>query len=199
MILGHKSHAELRGCAPSSSVLCCWGVGSSFSIWTLWLVILIRAAVCHWVMGLIRLEPSLGGGGGQNHQNIPLPAWHSCPNRWILGFLGEESSLESVLAAGEAEPQQGTEDPARGFCITHNSRTELLITLMTGVAAVEFQLLWVLFFWFILWVWKPSSRCCPVLCTVCPLALWTEEETASLPLGKGGWPLPSPPQQSCLS
>lgn len=97
-----------------------------------------------------------------------------------------------MLAAGEAEPRQGTEDPARGFCITHNSRTELLITLMTGVAAVEFQLLWVLFFWFILWVWKPSSRCCPVLCTVCPLALWTEEETASLPLGKGGWPLPAP-------
>lgn len=69
VILGHKSQQELRGCAP----------GSSFSIWTLWLVILIRAAVCHWVMGLIRLEPSLEHGGDQNCSSV-CPVLHPSPS-----------------------------------------------------------------------------------------------------------------------
>lgn len=40
-------------------------------------------------------------------------------------------------------------------------------------------------------LWKPSSYCCPVLCTVSPLAYssCTEEETAFFLL-EGGWPLP---------
>lgn len=102
--------------------------------------------------------------------------------------------------------QQRAEDPAVGLSASLSVKeAELFITLMAGVTLpwsfsfsglFFFPLFLFVFFlggvgfglvFFGVCIWKASSRCCPVLCTVCPLAqLKTEEETTSLPLGRGG-------------
>lgn len=71
-----------------------------------------------------------------------------------MGFFGEKkphfgsgggrARLALAVLPGELRVQQGTEDPARGFSSLTIKEAELLITLMTGVAAGEFQLLWTL-------------------------------------------------------
>lgn len=163
-------------------------------------------------MGLIRLEPSLEcGGGGSAAQNSgfmcpmsfpgphPLGARHSSPARWL--FFGGKAQIRSVLAAGEAEPgwllallpreaagAAGAEDPAVGLSASLTIKeAELFITLMAGLTLPgSFSFSGLVF----VCIWKASS---PVLCTVCPLARWwTEEETASLPLGTGGGLSPAP-------
>lgn len=90
------------------------GGRKQLSSWTFCSVILIRAAVCHWVMGLIRLEPRLECGvGGSAVQNsgfvcppsfpVPHPSLSMAQLPCQVALFGGRA--HTVLAAGEeAEP-----------------------------------------------------------------------------------------------
>lgn len=92
--------------------------------------------------------------------------------------------------------QQGTEDPAVGLSALHRIKeAELFITVMTGVTAVEFQLLWT-FFVYLEAIQSLLSGFTHGLSSGSLLDRGGNRFSSSW---KGGWPLPCPPQQSCLS
>lgn len=89
--------------------------------------------------------------------------------------------------------QQGTEDPAVGLSAVHRIKeAELFIT---GVTAVEFQLLWTLF----VYLEAIQSLLSGFTHGLSSGSLLDRGGNRFSSSWKGGWPLPCPPQQSCLS
>lgn len=92
--------------------------------------------------------------------------------------------------------QQGTEDPAVGLSTLHRIKeAELFITVMTGVTAVEFQLLWTLS----VCLEAIQSLLSSFMCSLSSGSLLDRGGNRFSSSWKGGWPLPCPPRLSCLS